>query len=241
MLAPEALRLVAIEILCPTSALDAGSGFPTVALNRVYDSREIPVQALDPELAYTPVIALYSGDASITARGELTDFEDVDHRAVLDIVCELAVFADDDQGQFADAMAGNDPQARLVLAALCSKVRFLLERSEAGVSWRRLVKRIVSCEAMPFAVPDLGLRFQRTTLRYTVEMRADVYDLDNGGLPEPLRSVAASLPAGSYAKAKLAELAGYFLAETPAELREISGPVGLPGNDTVTAGWSAEN
>ncbi len=238
MLSPEALRLVTMEVLRPHAAVVAKTGFPTVAQGRVYDSQEIPLQAIDPDRAYTPVIALYSGDASITPRGEASDFTDVDHRAVLDIVVELAIRATDDSGDFADAMADNDPQARLVLSALCSKVRFLLERSAKGANWRKLTKRVVSCEAMPFAVPDLGLRFQRITLRYTVELSADVYDLDNGGLPEPLRSVAASLPAGSYAKVKLAELAGYFQAETPEALEEIAGTVNLPGAEQIEAGWS---
>ena len=240
MLAPEALRLVTVEVLRPHSAVVAKSGFPTVAMGNVFDSREIPIEAIDADRKYTPVIALHSGDASTTPRGEAADLTDVDHRAVLDIVVELAIRAEDENGAFADAMAGTDPQARLVLAALCSKIRFLLERSAKGARWRKLVKRVVSCEAMPFSVPDLGLRFQRVTLRYTVELRADCYDLDNGGLPEPLRSVAASLPDGSYAKAKLAELAGYFLAETPDALEEIAGTVKLPGATEIAAGWSAD-
>lgn len=239
MLAPEALRLVTMEVLRPHAAVVAKAGFPTVAMGRVYDSQEIPIQALDPERDYTPVIALHSGDASVSPRGEASDFTDVDHRAVLDIVVELAILAEDLNGAFADAMAGNDPQARLVLSALCSKIRFLLERSAKGALWRRLVKRVVSCESMPFAVPNLGLRFQRVTLRYTVELRADLYDLEDGGLPEPLRSVAESLPAGSYAKEKLAELAGYFLAETPDALDEIGGTVDLPGGEEIEAGWTA--
>jgi hypothetical protein len=239
MLSVEALRLVTMEVLRPHAAVVAKAGFPTVAGPRVYDSQEIPLQAIDPDRQYTPVIGLYSGDASSTPRGEASDFTDSDHRAVLDIVVELAIRAADDNGEFADAMAANDPQARLVLSALCSKIRFLLQRSAKGVLWRKLVKRVVSCEAMPFAIPDLGLRFQRVTLRYTVELRDDCYDLDSGGLPEPLRSVAASLPAGSYAKEKLAELAGYFLAETPDALEEIAGAVKLPGAEQIEAGWTA--
>lgn len=238
MLSPEALRLVTMEVLRPHAAVVAKSGFPTVAEGRVYDSQEIPLQALDPERSYTPVIALYSGDAASTPRGEAADFSDWDQRAVLDIVVELAILAEDDNGGFADAMAGNDPQARLVLSALCSKIRFLLERSAKGAIWRKLVKRVVNCEFMPFAVPDLGLRFQRVTLRYTVELSADVYDLDNDGrLPEPLHSIAAALPAGSYAKAKLAELAGYFQAETPDALEQIAGTVKLPGDVEIVGGW----
>jgi hypothetical protein len=163
-----------------------------------------------------------------------------DNTAVLDIVAELAVVSSDADGQFVDCVAGTDPIAKLVLGALCSKIRFLLEGSHGEMSayWRRLVKRIISIEAMPFAVPDIGLRFQRTTLRYTVELSADVYDL-SGGLPQPLRGVYEALPVDSYAKAKLAELAGYFQAETLDELETIQGTASLPGATTLTVGWKA--
>jgi hypothetical protein len=220
MLSPEALRLVTVEILRPTASLSSGV-FPTVAGAMVFDSREVPVQDLDPDRKFTPVISVYSGDASLKLRGELTDMEDVEHQAVLDIVVELAIISSDPQGQFADAMAANDPQARLVLAALCSQIRFMLERSEAGYPWRKLAKRVISLEELPFAVPDIGLRFQRMTMRYTVELSADVYQVEDGGLPEPLRSVYAALPEGSYARAKLTELAGYFAAETPDQLQSL--------------------
>jgi hypothetical protein len=230
MLSSEALRLVTVEILRPTASLISGV-FPTVAGVNVLDSQAIAIEDIDPNRPFTPVIAIYSGDASLKARGEMTDLLDVDNQAVLDIVVELAIVNHDPQGAFADAMAANDPQARLVLAALCSQVRFMLEQSAAGAPWRKLVKRIVSLEELPFAVPDIGLRFQRIIMRYTVEIAADSYEVEAGGLPEPLRSVYASLPVGSYAHAKLTELASYFAAETPAALHTLMMTAAFAGQE----------
>ncbi|MBZ7923111.1 hypothetical protein LAC81_15070 [Ensifer adhaerens] len=238
MLAPEALRLLIVEILCPTAAIAGTEAFPTVAGNLVYDSREIPVQDIDRDRDFTPVIAVHGNDARITSRGELTDFSDVEQQAVIDIVVELAVVAEDNQGEFADAMAGTDPTARLVLAALCSRIRYLLEFSEKGVAWRRLVRRVVNLEEMPFSVPDLGLRFQRMTLRYTIEIAPDTY-CEDGGLPEPIRSVAATLPDGSYAKLKLQQLGAYFLAESPEALQEIAGTAHVTERVDLTVGVSS--
>lgn len=240
MLAPEALRLVTIEVLRPTAAVEADDGYPTVARGHVYDSREIPVQDIDRDRRYTPVISVHSNEARITPRGEASSLTDVQHQAVLDIVVELAIVSSDEGGEFVDCIAGTDPEAKLVLGALCSKIRFLLERSQDGAMpayWRRLVKRVVSLEAIPFAVPDIGIRFQRVTLRYTVELMADVYDLSEDGLPQPLRGVYEALPAGSYARRKLAELAGYFKAEDPpGAIEGIVATVLLPGGTELTAG-----
>ncbi len=235
MLSPEALRLVSIEVLRPTASLDTGN-FPTVAGRLVLDSREIAIQDIATDRPYTPVLSLHSSTATLKPRGEPAGFDDVEHEAVLDIIAELAVVAGDGSGSYVDALAGTDPKARLVLAALCSKVRFLLERSSSGEPWRKLVKRVVSVEEIPFAIPDLGLRYQRMTLRYTVELAADVFSIDEGGLPEPIRSVFQGLPAESYAKEKLAELAGYFTAETLEQLDEIAGTVTGPGNVSLEVG-----
>lgn len=61
MLTAEAMRLAAYEALCPTTALAAGTGFPTLAGDRVFDSRAIAVDELDDSLVYTPSISLHRG------------------------------------------------------------------------------------------------------------------------------------------------------------------------------------
>ena len=247
MLAAEAVRLVAMEILCPTAAQDAGTGFPTAAGARVFDSRAPSLSEIDREAEYTPVIALYTRRSTTGLRGPMTDVRDTETSTVLDVVAELAIVATDPSpppgvdAEYVEAMADGDATARLVLAALAGQIRFLLTESAYASPWRRLVREVRSISVETFGIPEYGLRFQRMMLSFELSIAEDRFDLEAGGLPEPLRSVYAALPADSYAKNKLGELAAFFTAEIPAPLQEISGTVDLPGRDSIVAGWTAES
>src|SRR5690606_18635340 len=103
--------------------------------------------------------------------------------------------------------------------------------------WRRLVKHVVDIDQQTFAVPDFGLRLHRVSMRFRLDIADDDFDMENGGLPEPIRSVYAALPAGSYAAGKLAELAAAFSAEpqTPLDAVTITtGPI-ESGPDNLSA------
>lgn len=221
MLAAEAMRLAAVEVLCPTAATRGEAAYPTLAGKRVYDSRAVPLEDLDGDAPFTPVIALYTTESGVSLRGPMAAADDTEADAVLDIVAELAVSSDDEGETIADAMIAEDPKARLVLAALCSQVRSLLERSQSGGLWRTVVKRIIKTEYQSFAVPQLGLRWQRITIRMHCEVRDDDYQMTDGGLPEPIRSLYAKLPADSYAKIQLATLFAHFAPELLPSLREV--------------------
>jgi hypothetical protein len=228
MLAAEALRLAAMEVLRPHASVVADASYPTFALHRVFDSRAASLQDLDRSQSYTPVLALYTAESGARLRGPLADAQDTEADAVLDIVAELAVVADDDGQEFADAMALDDPEARLVLAALISQVRYLLEHTQKGYVFRRICKRIVAIELKTFAVPQLGLRYQRTTMRLHCDIRDDDFDVPAGELPEPMQTLFNALPPGSYAKAKLAALAAHFNPEVLPPLDGVTvttGPV----------------
>ncbi len=229
MLAPAALRLITIETLRPTAAVIAKAGFPTFAGKNVLDSRAVAVQDIDPDAAYTAIVSVHSGTSTNTSRGPMTDVEDFSCECTLDIRAELAIAATEGNEVYAIPMAATDAEGELVLSALCARIQFLLERSQSGASWRRVASRIISVEEMPFEFPDIGLRYLRRTLRYRCEVPGDLFLAEDGGLPEPMRSVFASLPAQSYAKAKLTELGGYFTAETPPPLQEIKGAVTIGG------------
>lgn len=226
MLAAEALRLTAIETLLPTAKVEAGETLPTLAGKHVYDSRPVELQDLDrdPPSGYTPVISLYTSEASAQLMGEAAAATDTEASAMLVVIAELAVVTDDGDGDdaFVEPMAQDDPEARLVLAALCSQVRFLLERSVAGGHWRQLVRHIVKVDTSTFAAPDFGMRFQRVMMRFACSIKDDDFDLVDGGLPEPIRSVHAALPAGSYAKDKLGALGAYFVADQLPALGEVA-------------------
>lgn len=221
ILSGEALRLAAIEILRPT---EATVSFPTLAGAMVFDSRAAAVTDLDGkpdgDLPYTPVLALYTRNASAAARGEAAAIDDNECMTTLEIVGELAVIASDDAGDYVDAMAANDPEARLVLAAMMAQVRRELLFSERGHLLRKVMIHCERIERETHAVPEYGLRFQREFMRMTFKVRDDEFS-DAGGLTGPVKALFDALPAGSYAKAKLTELAGHLAAETRTPLAGI--------------------
>jgi hypothetical protein len=226
MLSAEAARLAALEVLCPTAALAGDGAFPTLAGVRIFDSRLVGIDDLDRDAKFTPVLALFTTDASTAPRGEIGAFDDGAAEGVLEIVAELAVAANDEAGApFADAMPADDWDARLVLAALCAQVRRLLMYDERGRLFRRFVRRVVRWEEEAFAIPQLGARWHRITLRLTLSLPDDEFS-DSAGLPEPLATLAGLLPAGSPAAAKLAVLAGHFneVARTPLACIDFADP-----------------
>lgn len=219
MLSAEALRLVAIEALCPTDVVYNGGVFPTLAAHRVYDSKAAPLEDLDRSSAGgTPVLSLYTLESDVKPRGSASSAVDNVASAVLEIIAEIAIVNNDGGEEYADA-AETDPEGRLVLAALCAQVRHCLMFSDLGALWRRIVRQVEDIDLKTFAVPELGLRYQRVTMRLHCSIRDDEFALD-GGLPEPLATVYSRLPEQSYAKEKLASLAEQF---QPVNLPRLEG------------------
>ncbi|MAY63996.1 MAG: hypothetical protein CML29_17470 [Rhizobiales bacterium] len=221
ILSAEAARLAAIEVLRPTTAVDS---FPTLAGPRVFDSRAAAINDLDDEPGgrphYTPVLALYTRSSDGGSRGAATDIGDNACTMVLEIVGELAVIASDEAGDYLDAMAGDDPEARLVLAALMAQVRHSLLYAEAGSLFRRVVMKCMRIDAETHAVPELGLRFQRMFMRMTLVLPDDEFT-DAGGFSGSIKRLYDALPAQSYAKAKLSELAGHLAGQARTPLAGI--------------------
>lgn len=226
MLSAEAARLAALEVLCPKAALDGGAPYPTLAVDHVFDSRLVGIDDLDRTAKFTPCLALFTADALTAPRAEAATFDDSEAQCTIEIVAELAVASvDEDGAPFADAMPADDWDARLVLAALCGQVRRLLLYDERGRLFRRFVRRVVRWEEETFAIPQLGARWHRVTMRLTVSLPDDVF-VDAAGIPEPLKTLAGLLPVGSPAAEKLAVLAGYFdpVTRTPLAGVDFAGP-----------------
>ncbi|WLR92939.1 hypothetical protein [Shinella zoogloeoides] len=216
MLFAEAARLALIETICPTSAIVTGEGFPTLAGGSIFDSRAARGAELDASRAFTPTVAVYTVESSANLRGPLSDASDREARAVLDIVTELSVLEGD-----ADTtpLAENDPLARLVLAALTSQVRYLIEHAPSGRSFfRRFVNLVERIETKTLVVPELGLRLQSQTTRVTVLCDDDDFNVPAGELPEPIRSLLVDLPANSYARQQLLILAAAFAPQSLPDL-----------------------
>lgn len=223
-LTAEAVRLAAMEVLRPTGATDA---FPTLAGARVFDSRQASVADLDNlaagDLPYQPVLALYTEDSTVETRGGAADVRDNYCQMTLEIVGELAVIArDEDIGAtYVDAVAGSDPEARLVLSAMMAQVRNELLYSDRGRLFRRIATHCDKIEQQSHVVPELGLRFQREFMRMTLTIADDEFS-DAGGLTGRIKTLYDALPAGSYAKAKLTVLATHMAGETRTDLTEIT-------------------
>lgn len=239
MFAAEAVRLAALEVLCPTSALASDDGYPTLAQHHVFDSRLVGIDDLDADAKFTPCLALFTVASSVAPRAEAATFDDSVAECTLEIVAELAVASTDDEGEaFADAMPADDWDARLVLAALCAQVRRLLQYDERGYLFRRFARRITRWEQETFAIPQLGARWHRITIRLTVEVADDVF-VDGAGMPKPLADLMTQLPSGSPAALRLAALSAHFAAVERNELAEVRADgimddVGLVATTEVT-------
>jgi hypothetical protein len=90
MLFSTALRLAAIECLCPTAAIAGQAAFPTLAGGTVFDSKRPEIGDLDKSKKYTPVVSIYSGEATSILRGEAAASNDRAATATLEFVAELA-------------------------------------------------------------------------------------------------------------------------------------------------------
>lgn len=211
MLFAEAVRLAAIETLRPTSAVIAGTGFPTMAGSRVFDSRAARGPELHATDAYTPTLSLYTVESSSIPRGSLSDASDRDVVAVIEIVAELSVREGKDD---TTPLAESDPQARLALAALTAQARYLLEHAPSGSLFRRFGWSVRRIETKTMVLPELGLRLQSQTTRLVIECSDDDFSVGAGELPEPMRSLLAVLPAQSYARDQLEKLATQFSPQT---------------------------
>lgn len=237
MLAAEALRLVAVESLCPTAALVSGGPFPTLAGARVFDSKSASISDVDARANYTPVISLYTPESGSTSRGPGSSWSDREADCALDVVSELVTVVKGEDGEpYAVPMAEGDALARLVLAALAAQVRQTLMLMQAGAAWRKLVREVTDVEFKTVSLPQYGLQVQRLVTRYHLNVVHDAFTSTQDGLPEPLRSVHLALPAQSYAKAKLTELAAFMTGESLPALTQIDGtsaPGGLVFGPTL--------
>ncbi len=230
MLSAEAARLAALEVLCPKAALDGAAPYPTLAEDRVFDSRLAGIDDLDRNAKFTPVLSLFTADAAAVQRSDVSAYDDNASQGTIEIVAELTVASTDESGApFADAMPADDWDARLVLAALCAQVRKLLQHDERGYLFRRFVQHISRWEEETFAIPNLGARWHRVTIRVTVGLPDDQFS-DDEGLPEPMKTLAGLLPEGSPAALKLAKLSDHFAGNARTPLAGVdftdTGPVG---------------
>ena len=210
-IAAELARLAAIEALAPTAALEGLGAFPTLAGSRIYDSRKPAIDDIDRDEDFTPVVSVFTRKSESPRRGQGQGNVSRFGRTTLEFVVELAVLGTEDEVVFVDALAADDPQARLVLSALCAQIRRTLFASPL---FRRAVMAVDGIEEEGFAVPELGLRWHRTTLLYDCQIPDDEFP-DAGGLPQPAAALIEAFPPTSYAVETMARMAATFAGTVP--------------------------
>lgn len=221
MLAAAALRLAAVESLCPTGALAGTVPFPTLAKGRVFDSQMIGAEAIDPDEDYTPSLSIFTEDVHVERQGDVSTSMHGRATAKLIVIVELGCTQSEEGGDFVVVPYGeDDPRARMVLDALCAQVRLVLAYSPSGSIFRKIVGSVDNLRIEPFALPQFDIRWMRSTMTFSCMIRDDKFT-DEPGLPEPLRSLFLALPDGSTAKAKLQELHDVFAGITRDPLADI--------------------
>lgn len=211
MLAAEALRLAAVEALCPTAALEADDGYPTLAGRNVFDSRQITVDEVDREAAWTPALSVFTEDVEIVRRGNAAPSTNGSASVDLIVTVELCRCSADENPPDVEILDDGDPKARLFLGALCAQVRKALVYAPKGVAFRRLMAGVSTISIQPFSLPQYDLRLMCNVMTFRCDIADDKFT-DAAGLPEPMASLLAEMPEGSYARAKLIELGQAFLA-----------------------------
>lgn len=221
-LAALALRLAAVEALCPTAALAADpiGPFPTVAGARVGDTYGRPIDRMG-EAGRLPLISVFTEDANGRPRGDGDAASPYFETTTL--VVEIEVNELD--GSDTDMVPATSADAEALLDLMAAQVYRALAFGPTGVLFRQVRRQIVSIRRTPLRDPIDGIRFARKTLAIEVAHDGDDWSDVLAGtatLPQPLATVAAGLPAGSYGTGIIAALGPMVApASSPEALEEI--------------------
>ncbi len=233
-----ALRLATIEALAPTALVLGGEGtWPTVAGKRVFDSRQPPIEDLNPQEA-GPVVCVYTDDDDAKAgqsRGGPPFLTTID--LVFELSVPLAIANDADPNTFVLADPQTDPQLEAGLDFLGAQIAFGLLYAPAGKIWRDVCgQRVQNPRSTIHRTSEEGVRLARRTLTWRVEVNGDRFDPAPAAaptgtmiLPEPLRSVAAALPEGSYGT----KIINGLIVEPTAPVMPVAVPLNTVGLDTA--------
>lgn len=217
-LARLALRLAAVEALCP-SALATSGPWPTLAGANVYDSRidliEGDADRLD-ELEGSPIVIVYTEDDELAPYGEAKypAQEQIVHLAVqILIAAKGAVEVENASGQtetFGAVVAPvTDRQHEALLDMLESMVRRVLgkrtgeDMPPSARIYDRVAMEVRHIDSVPQRSADRATRYAARTVTFRLKIKAESWpsvDRQPSGidlLPEPLRGVAKALDPAS--------------------------------------------
>ena len=200
-----ALRLAAIEALCPKAALDGTIPFPTMAGRHVYDSGIGPEPTTEADKR-SPRIAAYTDDG----KRDLIDGAislDTPSSGVTMVTLAFELFIpgvviDADGNRLPGLVAETDALAEGMLDLLGAQIVSALDRARMTGPLHHVVKVIEKIETRGWRDADSDLRLSSHRLEFEIAV-ANQKDFPVGQtglarLPFPLGAVAAALPEGSY-------------------------------------------
>lgn len=208
-----ALRIAAVEALRPASALAGTDVFPTIAGAAVFDSRIVALADLKKLAVPSLVVGVFSEAVSIDSRGAAYPL--APGVVQVDLAFEIDVLQGEKDG---DVLLGpplnTDAAWEVKTDFLVAQIRKVLTTGPSGAIFRKVAKQILGISSAPFRIPELGVRLTRRTMVVKCAVSDEAWSLD-GGLPEPLKTVADLLPQTSPATTVLAAVAAAIGAETP--------------------------
>ncbi len=208
MLSRLALRIAVCEALAPHGA----TTFPTIAGKRVYDSRIDPAASLD-EIEAVPMAIVYTEEQDAKPYSGSRPADEQTVALTIELLmatrAEIEIVADDGSTQTIGGVAAppTDAEREALLDLLEAEVRRALDHREMREGWELLSKaawEVRAVQSVPLRDADRTTRLAQRSLQMVAQIPNDAWP-DPGrargtgldALPEPLRSVAKALPAGS--------------------------------------------
>lgn len=196
-LAAPALRHAACEIIAPHAAVQAGTGFPTIAEARVFADRGPEPADLAGAVGAVPTTALYTPIRLGAERGRSQSASTADWCIDLHVVLTMAL-VDGQSGEVVSAPS--TPETEASLDFLGWQIRHLLLGGDHGSLFRKVVKRVCFSLTRSDYSDEKHLSLARHEMVMTCECD-DALQSDGGGLPERIEAVRQMLPVGSPGRA----------------------------------------
>lgn len=237
-LARLALRLAAVESLSPYAVIGTGP-WPTAAGAHVYNSRIDPIEAAKSQEEYEtallalenkPVITVFTEDDHNEPYGSAKQFAD---EQICTLIVEIMIpqigqievkNAEGEVSQVGVLEAGaTDSEREIILDTIDSQVRRVLDiRQNIDSLLRHVAMELRSIHDDPQRDAHRGARFALRTVKFHFKLMKETWGAFGttpaegiAGLPVPLGTLAACLPAGSSALAAC-ETVATLLAPPPA-------------------------
>lgn len=201
-----ALRLATLEALRPTSLLNTQGPWPTLAEDRVFDSRIDPIEDLAKN-QHKAVIAVYT-DGEISEAGQKRGGPPF--RRVVDLCFEISQIAsgpsEADPQVYVTGTPMTDPELEAELDRIEAEIALALFHAPSGKIWRDLTGSMVTDpRTTPHRDSEEGERLAWRSLSWQVQVPDDRFDplplTEPSGvarLPDPLRTVVGQLMESSY-------------------------------------------